>query len=309
MVMTACWLVVTTIAHVHATGPSASLDNATGWLFNWRTLFTASPIAVAAIHLVCSLLIGGLLWLLNKVYGFVRTATYLPVSAYWLLQSTATVLPSDDGAIGSCLALVTIATLFMLFDASQESASPRRRRILFLVFFVASAGSLLHHATLLLIIAIVVGTMCMHVIDLKGLVAMLLGLVTPWWIVLGLGLASPANLQLPQLGAMGIHYCLRLPPTIIDSIVVGIVATIAVAGDTFKLRWSTRICNILLSLFTMVLAVGMLVATHYATAWVASLNLLVAAQVTRWYVLSQLALRHYVLILFVLVCIILSLVS
>ena len=177
------------------TGLKPATSEGTGIFFSLRgTLIEAGPVS-ALINVAGILATGGIMLALNKVFSYVRSVTHLFVSAFFLLQ-----VAHPSGLVsfntGTLLCLVTALAIMPLFSSYQDRHS---QRSIFLIFALIATGSMFHYGFLVLIPAFLLGFMNMGVFNLKGLLAMFFGLVTPFWIVLGLGIATPADFVMPQV--------------------------------------------------------------------------------------------------------------
>ena len=256
------------------------------------TLIEAGPLS-AAINVLCLLVIGAIMLALNKVFTYVRSMTHLFVSAFFLLQ-----LANPSGLVslnaGTLLALVTSMTLFPLFASFQDSHS---QRSIFLIFALSVTGAMFHYGFLVLIPAFLLGFANMRALGIKGILAMLFGIVTPFWIVLGLGIASPANASLPQ-------WLLTAPPQM--DLLVALAAATAVLGIVLSVpnlltimnyRMQPRVYNIFLVILLVLAVIALCLDYRDIEVFLPLLNLMVAVQLAQAYTLRTAFRQHYVLIL------------
>jgi len=158
-----------------ALGKESSAHGGTGFFFTVNDSLIDNPRLSAIINVGCTLLTGVIMLGLNKVFSYVRTVTSLFVSAFFLLQLANPLgLVTFDAGTALCLAMVL--SLMPIFSSYQDSHS---QRSIFLVFVVAAAGSMFHYAFLLLIPVYILGLLYMRALNFKGLLAMIIGLVTP----------------------------------------------------------------------------------------------------------------------------------
>lgn len=253
----------------------------------------------AAINVLCLLATGGIMLALNKVFTFVRSITRLFVSAFFLFQ-----LAHPSGLVslnaGTLLCLLTAVTLLPLFASFQDSHS---QRSIFLIFALVATGAMFHYGFLVLIPAYLLGFWGMRALGGRGVLAMLIGLVTPYWIVLGLGIASPADASLPQ-------WLLTERPAL-DLLLISSAAT-AVLGlllatmnlvTILNYRMQPRVYNIFLIILLVTAVIAACLDYHDVAVFLPMLNLMVAVQVAQAHVLKPaLHYRYVLMILLVVAC-------
>jgi hypothetical protein len=197
MLFCALMLVAVTVVAL-AIGVEPTNIQGEGIFFTLQGAFIETGPVSAAINVLCLLATGGILLALNKVFTFVRSMTHLFVSAFFLLQ-----LAHPSGLVslnaGTLLGLMGAVTLMPLFASFQDSHA---QRSIFLIFALVATGVMFHYGFLMLIPVYLLGFANMRVLDFKGMLAMLIGLVTPFWIVMGLGITSPSDAHLPQWALM-----------------------------------------------------------------------------------------------------------
>ena len=183
MVLSAIALVVATFVAL-SFGVQPPTIEGSGIFFTCKDSLIDDGTLSAAANVLCLLLTGGILLAVNKVFTFVRSVTHLFVSAFFWLQIAN---PSALVAlhVGTLMCLMTAGLLLPLFASFQDRHAGRS---IFLAFALAATGSMFHYGFLVLLPAFLLGFLNMGVMNLKGVLAMLFGLVTPFWIILGLGL-------------------------------------------------------------------------------------------------------------------------
>lgn len=252
----------------------------------------------AVINVLCLLATGGILLAVNKVFTFARSMTHLFASAFFLLQ-----LANPSGLVafnaGTLMALVTALSMLPLFASYQDKHS---QHAIFLIFALVAAGSMFHYGFLVLLPAFVMGFFYMGVFNLKGVLAMLFGLVTPFWIVLGLGIASPADFTMPRL--WGVWQLAGQGPLDTMAVVAAVIAAVGLvlAGmniySIMKYRRQTRVYNAFIIIVLLLSVCALAVDVGDISTFLPLLNLTVAVQV------SLITHRHrYVfLLLFIAAC-------
>ena len=256
------------------------------------TIIEAGPLS-AGINVLCLLATGAIVLAVNKVFTFIRSMTHLFVSAFFLLQ-----LASPSGLVafnaGTLLCLVTAMTLLPLFASFQDRHA---QRSIFLIFALIVAGAMFHQGFLVLIPAYLLGFANMRALGIKGVLAMLFGLVTPFWIVLGLGIVSPSDVTLLS------WWPVELPRLTLPTIVIAATAVLGIilsAGNLLTIlnyRMQTRVYNLVLVILLVTAVIATYLDYRDVTVFLPLLNLMVAIQVAQAFTLRTSFHHRYVLIL------------
>lgn len=127
---------------------------------------------------------------INRSFTLLRTLSVF-FAAYFLFITGVT--PGVAGVFGtsSLLAAVMMLCMWTLFTIYNERRSDRR---IFLIFCLLSAGALIDWKFLFFVPLFFVGIAQMRILRFKKVIAAIIGLITPPWIVFGLGL-----MPLPRL--------------------------------------------------------------------------------------------------------------
>ena len=296
MVLSALALVVTAVM-AWAMGVKPAASGGSGIFFTLDGELMGNSALSVTLNVLCLLVTGGMMLALNKVFNYVRAVTHLFVSAFFLLQLAHPASLVTFNA-GTMLSLVAAVSAMPLFAAFQDKHSQRR---IFLLFALATAGAMFHYGFLALIPAFLLGFLNMGVLNLKGMLAMLFGLITPFWIVLGLGIASPADFVAPQFH--GIWHqpgdpaaTLLLVLTALTSL-LGIVLAVVNLFTIINYRVQTRVYN---AFFVFVLvSVIMAICLDYGDVafFLPLLNLMVAVQIAHVHTLHATHGYRYIFIL------------
>lgn len=301
MVLCAVALVVTAaVALSLGVQPCHTSEN--GVFFTlWEPLIADATLS-ATVNVLCLLITGGILLAINKVFTFVRSVTHLFVSAFFLLQ-----MANPSGLVsfnaGTLIALVTALTLMPLFTSYQDHHS---QHSIFLIFTMVAAGMMFHYGFLMLIPAYLLGFLNMRAMGLKGVLAMMFGLVTPFWITLGLGLASPADFAMPHYegfwqvpqAAWGSHLIMMVAATAI----LGMVLAGMNLYTIMNYRLQTRVYNIFFIIVLLLALVALCLDFKNLAVYLPLLNLTVAVQVAHVHTLRTAPYRYLFILLFTAAC-------
>lgn len=165
-----------------------------GLVFPSANLWVADRQAAFWLNIGLTLSLAGLMIVLNRGFNLLRTMTLLD-SSLFLLLSLSTPWLLVQFYTGTPLCLTLLLCLFLLYSTYSR---PYRRKRIFLLFFLLSAMTMTQYCYAVYIPVFILGCIQMRVFSAKTVVALLLGLITPWWIVLGGGLATVADIHVPQ---------------------------------------------------------------------------------------------------------------
>ncbi len=298
MLFCALMLVAVTVVAL-AIGVEPTNIQGEGIFFTLQGAFIETGPVSAAINVLCLLATGGILLALNKVFTFVRSMTHLFVSAFFLLQ-----LAHPSGLVslnaGTLLGLMGAVTLMPLFASFQDSHA---QRSIFLIFALVATGVMFHYGFLMLIPVYLLGFANMRVLDFKGVLAMLIGLVTPFWIVMGLGIASPSDAHLPQWALMErpqltIQFGMALATS-----AIGIALMVMNLLTVVNYRMQPRVYNISLMIMLVMVIITLCLDYHDLAVFLPLLNLMVAVQMAQAYTLgASFRFRNLFVLLLMVVC-------
>ena len=301
MFLCALALIVATVVAL-SMGVQPPSGDSTGLFFSIKgKLIEHGPLS-ALINLVCLFTTGGIMLALNKVFSYVRSVTHLFVSAFFLLQ-----LANPAGLVsfnaGTLLCLLTTIAMLPLFASYQDRHA---QRSIFLIFAILAAGSMFHYGFLFLIPAFILGFLNMGVFNLKGVLAMLFGLVTPFWIVLGLGIAAPGNFTVPNIDGIwnltGQPWTNLMLVLAVITVVLGIVLAVRNLLTIMNYRMQTRVYNAFF-IFTLVMAVIALCIDYCdVQVYLPLLNLMTAVQIAHAHTLRTAPFRYVFILLLIVGC-------
>lgn len=162
--------------------------------YEWIT----SPViqTIAAFALNC-LIIAGMI-LINRMFNILRSMTYIYTSIFAIYQfgsPDVTALFSNGPLV--CI-IVCLCSMLML----SCYASPSSARRIFLIFFLLSAAVTTQYSYIFYVPAFIFGCIQMRIFSRRTLVAAILGIITPWWLLLGFGVISPYDIHLPEFGSI-----------------------------------------------------------------------------------------------------------
>ncbi len=246
-----------------------------------RTLFLEASqwISYLGLNVIVNLLLvvssGILLLRLNSLFSIIPKRTLLPLIFFLLLE-----LATPQFSLlcnGNLITIIMIAILFLLFFSYQQN----RAQSAFLIMGSISVCSLFCPPAIYYIPLLLLGFLQVRYFNLKSVLGALVGLITPFWILMGFNILSFEDFSLifptlsPQLPPT-IPYTQPLFWTIVLTVVLGLFSCAKTIYATTNEKRQIRSYNgfiALLSIYTITLL--LLDYTHY-TIYLPILNIAVA---------------------------------
>lgn len=233
--------------------------------------------------LACNFVASLLAISINGRFNILRSLTALVGGMFLVMQMAVPSVMGQfyGGTVLVLLALACTAVLFASFD-NRES-----QRSVFLVFMLISAATFTEVAYLLYALVFLVGCMQMRVLSLRTVLAALLGLITPPWILLGFGIVTPTEIAVPEL-----VYAWRLDmdaETVRSLIVVGFTVIMGGAFAAINLirilSYNSRVraCNGFLTMLFIFTTLFVMVNFNNYVFYLPLLNCTVAYQVAHFF--------------------------
>lgn len=156
-------------------------------------LWTDSPSLSWLLSAAISCGVGLMMVLVNRLFNLLRTVSVAFVGYFMVMQAaTPYALTCFDG--GELLALVVMVCMTLMFSIFQSYDVTRR---VFLVFFLLAAGAVVDYGFALYVPLFFLACYQMRVFKLRNLLAGVVGLATPLWILWGFGVIHLSGLTLP----------------------------------------------------------------------------------------------------------------
>ena len=141
-------------------------------------------------------LMTALSWMfLIQLFNPFRAFTTLPASFYVIMIMAVPDL-MDQLFTGTVLAAVIPLCLSLLWSSFADIS---RLRLIFLLFVILSALTMTQYCFAFYIPVFIIGCAQMKIFSLRTVLAIIFGIVTPWWIVLGSGLFDFNSLHAPEM--------------------------------------------------------------------------------------------------------------
>lgn len=185
-----------------------------------------SPTASLMLSIAGNIAIIVLIVLLNRTYNVLRAITWLPVGFFALMQAA---VPIDVLTLssGTIVALDVALALYLMFGTYSRPADVRT---VFATFLLLSLGAAVQYALIIYIPVFWVICLQMRIMSPRCISASVLGILTPWVIMLGFGITGLADIHMPRPG--NIFDAENLRATVYLLAVGGVTAFLMVAFTT-----------------------------------------------------------------------------
>ena len=227
-----------------------------GTAFPSPGLWIDNPVLSLWVNIAVIGSIAGFMIYINKVYNIPRTITLIYASFFFVLE-TATPDLTSHLCSATVLAFVIIVSMTLMFSTYSEPAALRR---VFLVFFMLSCALTVQYAFAIYLPVFVVACFQMKIFTFRTILAALLGIITPWWILFGFGIVGIGDLHMPVI--ISLFDTADLLDTLLAAITAGLTVTLAITSYVLSLlklmtyNARLRACNGLLTLLTFVTVYG-----------------------------------------------------
>ena len=282
-------LLILVIMSVIASGNFEVPQRGYGTLHNITTWISSSDTS-CFVAVLCNIVIGVLLVTLNIMYRYIKTYNCFVFAAVFVLLQAMNPFLSTRFFVGTAMCMLVVIALFLLFDlyGRQQMASQG----VFLIMALISFFSIYHYVFLLLVPLFILGFAYMRAINVRAVLAIIFGLVTPYWIALGTGLESISAFNAPELSQIWSDVPTFAGKSWAISVSIAItVLTVLLTVGNFKtmLNYSVHVRAynnffVALSVFVLLL---MLVDYNDFLFYMPLMNMCFAIQFGHWYVVTR----------------------
>lgn len=252
-----------------------------------NTWFEGRATAGMWANLGLNLAIIGMMVLINRTYNVLRSMTLMYTGLFAIMQlATPSLLLTFNS--GTLLCFAVLVCVWLLF---RTYANPRSQRDVFMIFFLLSAGMAVQYCFAVYIVVFAVGCVQMRITRLRSVLAAAMGAITVWWLLLGFGIVSPANIHLPRFGsifaAIDLAGTALLLVTVASSAFLAVASIIANVFKTIAYNARARAYSGSLALIALVTIVAMALDYTDITTYVPMLNCCAAFQVTHFFAIHR----------------------
>ncbi|MBD5357458.1 MAG: hypothetical protein HDR88_10710 [Bacteroides sp.] len=165
-------------------------------------LWTINPVSSWLINTV---MLGGCAaagFFLNRTYNFIRS-THPVLSSLFLVLAASNPWITGYLSSSTLLCVINLLCITIMFRTFRSGNATQE---MFVISTFISVGSMFQHAFLPMIVAYIGSAIVMKVFRFKECLAMLMGLVAPYWVGIGLGLIPLEWFRMPQITNLFIDY-------------------------------------------------------------------------------------------------------
>ena len=249
-----------------------------GLVFSGENPFDGSPALSYLLNIVSLGMIALFPVVINRDYRLIKSSTWYYVGIFFLIQLSFRQQLVTFGP-ASLLALCIGASTWLLFSTYS---SPHSGRTVFLIGFIVVGSSLWVAPAIFLLPIFVVGMEQMRILGLKTGLALLLGAITPFWIVWGFELAEPFELMVPvsslSLADMASQWSVAGLVTFIFIVLASVVALFGVLMKAINYNFMRRAFNAFICLLIITLLILVFIDAGNIPVYITLLNVLSAFQ-------------------------------
>lgn len=295
------FLACVSCAFAWARGAVAPIAGDLGFGFPSANLWLRFDWVSAVVNLGANVLAALLTVYINRAFNVLRSLTALVATMFMTMQIASPVTLGQFCGGTMLLLLVLLCTMLLFSEFGNENG---QRRV-FLVFFLTGALAFTQTGYLLYLPVLLLGCMQMRIFSLRTVLAALLGVITPAWILFGFGLVRPEHIRWPEMtlawSMFDTRETVQAFATTGFTILVGILFTVANILKILSYNSRVRAYNGFLTMALIFTAAFMLLNFNDFTFYIPLLNCLVAYQVGHFFTYRRHR-RSYIAILLLMAC-------
>ncbi len=265
-------LMVASAVYALSSGSAGLIPGDKGLVFPSANEWISSPLSGLWVNIAIIAAVIVLMIFVNKIYNIPRTITLIYATFFAVMQ-TASPTVSSQLFSGTVLLAVVSGCMVMMFGTFAQPMALRR---VFLVFFLLSSASATQYAYVAYLPAFAIGCAQMRILTFRTVLAALLGIISPWWILLGGQIITFDDFHAPHFISVLSATTARDSMILITAVSLTVVLTVvAYAMSLLKLMTynaRTRACNGLLTLITATSIIAMAVDFTNFLTYIPMLN-------------------------------------
>lgn len=152
---------------------------------DWSGIIAASIVLLTAILLI----------FFDKTFNVTRSPALTPAYCYLILNAASPWVISSLTS-SSILGLASVACLWLIFGRYEKEHTASQLCVL---ASILSFGSMFECAFLFMMPVFFVAAIMMGIMNLKGIVAFLIGIITPYWCLAAAGVIDITTLRWPEI--------------------------------------------------------------------------------------------------------------
>lgn len=154
----------------------------------------ADPLVSYAVNIGLNLCAVLLMIFLNRSFGLLRSSSEMFAGMFMIAQAATPICfcQLNEGTFLLLGTLISVGTMYSAYN------NPNATRRVFLAFFVLGLGALTQYGFVPYFIVFAIGCAQMRVFSLRTLLAMIVGILTPLWILWGFGVIHLGDFRFPE---------------------------------------------------------------------------------------------------------------
>jgi hypothetical protein len=268
---------------VYLSGDLHAVTGDRGFALPSANMWIVQPWLSFLVNILGNLSIAALMILLNKHYNIIRSMTVLYAGLFLCMQlATPDLMAQMHTGTLLCFAIITCAMI--LYSCYSDTMSTRTAYTVFLILSLAAATQ---YCFLIFIPVFIIGCAQMRILNLRMIIAAVLGIITPWWILFGFNIITLPQLHLPEITS--ILSAIDLPEVFQMLITVAFTAFLMLASmllnifKTIAYNARTRAYFGLLNTISLITVVALVADYSNLTSYIPLLNCCAAFQVTHFF--------------------------
>lgn len=241
------------------------------WFANHTVSWAVNSLAI----LICALFAS----VLNKHYNIIPTPEP-SISAFFLIIMAGLPLFNSGFSASAVICITNMLAMSLMF---KDYRSRNATQHLFVVATMLSVGTMVQYAFGIFILAWIGAMLLLEVFRFKEFVAFLLGLIAPYWVVIGLGIAPLSEFKIPQFVTIFAENVTTsdLLFLYINLGITALLALIAGLNNSLKLfagNKKTHTLNSVINVIGLTALVGMVVDYSNMSAYITTFYFVTALQ-------------------------------
>lgn len=258
----------------------------------------------ALLSSLALLMSGGIMALNDRTFNILRSPSRMDVGLFTFAAC------ATSGALGfsmtGCILCVTVLLCLMIMYTTYCRVNATRR--VFLVFCFLSAGSMLQYSFAAFIPVMLLGCRQMRCLTFRSVLAAIIGIVTPYWILWGFGVIAVDDLLLPQIvWPSPSVFAAFTVPQLISVFIAVLTALLAMVYNLVQMlgrNARTRAFNGILASLTFWTVLMTVFDFGHALSFMPLLCAFAAMQLTLFFVTNQNKRSYIAVLLFVVVLVV-----
>lgn len=295
-----CFAIVSTLIALYS-GRIPPFDTNHGLCLISSNLWIDNSLLSWAVNLLLLSGIAVILIIINNTFTFIRSVTSVFASIFLLIESCNPYVTTQliDGTL---MCLVSVTGIFLLYSTYQ---APQLKRQIFLIFAMLSLGSMFQYAFVFLVPVFIIGLIQMRSFTFKGFLAAILGLLTPYWISMGLGIITVDRFVIPEIsGIFNLAESGKVSELLVNVCITAFISIILLVINMlniFSSKLQTRAYNGFISLLTLFAIIMICIDYGNMLTYIPLLNCCAAIQIAHFFINSKYMRKYTIIICVILI--------